>query len=116
MGLITANGGLLTKHALGIYSAQPPSSPFRRIAVADEDVAHESRAAAPEHVGPVTIEASTVMHDRSGPTHALFAGLAADGRRTWGVSEDDATMKAAMAEELAGRSAHLDADGHLHLS
>ena len=116
LGLITANGGLLTKHALGLYSCAPPTSPFRRIALADDDIDHRRREAAPDHVGVVTLEASTVMHDRNGPTHALFAGLTADGRRTWGVSEDPATMKAAMTEELAGTNADLDADGCLHLS
>jgi acetyl-CoA C-acetyltransferase len=116
LGLATANGGLLTKHALGLYSAQPPVTPFRRLALSDDDVKHGRRDAAPDHVGVVTIEASTVMHDRNGPTHALFAGLTADGRRTWGVSEEPATMKAAMADELAGTRADLDADGKLHLS
>ena len=28
-GLITANGGYLTKHAFGVYSATPPSTPFQ---------------------------------------------------------------------------------------
>ena len=28
-GLITANGGYLTKHAIGVYSAEPPAKPFQ---------------------------------------------------------------------------------------
>ena len=56
------------------------------------------------------------MHDREGPIRALFAALTADGRRVWGNSTDDATMQTAMAEELCGTSAHLAADGVLHLN
>ena len=42
-GLITANGGYITKHAFGVYSRQRPSTPFRhddlqaRVAVMDKD-------------------------------------------------------------------------------
>ena len=115
LGLVTANGGLLTKHALGLYAAHPPAAPFRRTSLSAEAVDLQPREAAPEHVGPITLEASTVMHDREGPTHALFAGLIADGRRVWGTSTDDAVMKAAMTTELAGTSADLDADGRIHL-
>jgi acetyl-CoA C-acetyltransferase len=115
LGLVTANGGLLTKHALGIYSTQPPSTPFRRIPLAADDVPHRQREAAPEHIGDVTIEACTVMHDHDGPSRAVFALLTADGRRTWGNSDDEATMKAAMTQELCGSVAHLDATGRLDL-
>jgi len=116
LGLITANGGLLTKHALGLYAGHPPQAPFRRTALSSEDVPHQAREAAPDHVGAVTLEASTVMHDRNGPTHALFAGLTVDGRRVWGTSSDASVMQAAMTTELAGTSADLDADGHIHLA
>jgi len=115
LGLVTANGGLLTKHALGLYAAHPPQGPFRRTSLAPEDVPLQSRGAAPEHVGAMTIEASTVMHDRNGPTHALFAGLVDDGRRVWGTSTDDGVMQAAMTTELAGAAADLDVDGRVHL-
>ena len=114
LGLATANGGFLTKHALGLYSAQPPAAPFRRLPLGDSDVPHGRREAAPEHAGPVTIEASTVMHDHNGPTRALFA-LLTDGRRTFGNSDDPAVMKAAMTDELCGTAADLDADGTVRL-
>lgn len=114
-GLVTANGGFLTKHALGLYSATPPTTPFRRRRLAAADVAHDARVAAPEQVGPVTIEASTVMHEHDGPVRALFATLTADGRRAWGASDDSETMALAMKQELNGTAAELTADGALHL-
>jgi len=115
LGLATANGGFLTKHALGLYSAQPPSTPFRRLPLTDDDVAHDAREAAPDHTGAVTIEATTVMHDHDGPSRALFALLTTDGRRTFGSSNDAALMKTAMTDELCGTTADLDGDGTVRL-
>ena len=111
LGLATANGGFLTKHALGLYSAQPPTTPFRRLSLTDNEIAHDWRDAAPDHSGPVSIEASTVMHDHDGPRRALFALLTDDGRRTFGSSEDAAVLKSAMTDELIGTAADLDANG-----
>ena len=36
MGLITANGGFLTKHAMGVYSTEPPPQPFGWASTQDE--------------------------------------------------------------------------------
>ena len=113
LGLVTANGGMLTKHALGLYSTRPPDRPFRRTRV--DDVANDPRELAADHVGPVTIEASTVMHGHDGPIRGLFAALTADGRRAWGTTDDPGTMAAAMTQELNGTPATIDADGRLHL-
>ena len=116
LGLVTANGGLLTKHALGLYAAHPPAAPFRRTSLSPDEVPLQARKAAPDHVGPVTLEASTVMHDREGPTHALFAGLISTTVDGCGApAADDAVMKAAMTSELAGTAADLDAEGRIHL-
>jgi acetyl-CoA C-acetyltransferase len=111
LGLVTANGGFLTKHALGIYSATPPARPFARHSLAEGDVAHDARAAAPDATGALAVEACTVMHDRNGPTHTLFALLTPDGRRTWGRSDDAAVATAAMTDDLVGSSVHLDDKG-----
>jgi acetyl-CoA C-acetyltransferase len=115
LGLATANGGFLTKHALGLYSAEPPRTPFRRIPLTDAQIPHEAREAAIDHTGTVTVEASTVMHDHNGPSRALFALLSPDGRRTFGSSEDAAVMTAVMTDELCGTGADLGADGTVRL-
>jgi acetyl-CoA C-acetyltransferase len=116
-GLVTANGGFLTKHALAVYSATPPAAQFRRVltpAGSDDDTA--IRALARDHSGPVTIEAGTVLHDHDGPQRALFALLDRTGRRTWGVSEDQAIMQAVSSgDDLVGPSASLSADGRVEL-
>jgi acetyl-CoA C-acetyltransferase len=115
-GLVTANGGFLTKHALGLYSAQPGRLPFRRIRVGAADVPHRARQLAAQPQAPVRVEACTVLHDRDGPVRALLAALCGDGRRAWGFSTDPALMTAAMTRELAGAAARIDPAGRLELS
>ena len=64
----------------------------------------------------MTVESYTVMHDRAGePETGLFALLTATGGRTWGSTHDRPTMDELIATEGVGRSADLDADGHVHL-
>jgi acetyl-CoA C-acetyltransferase len=115
-GLITANGGFLTKHALGVYSAHPGRRPFRRVRVADADVPQHARQLATQPPPAVVIEACTVLHDHAGPARALFATLCADGRRAWGFSTEPAVLNAAMTRELIGCAARIGRAGCLELS
>jgi acetyl-CoA C-acetyltransferase len=115
-GLVTANGGFLTKHALGIYSARPGRRPFRRVQVGGAEVAHHARDLATAPDSPVVIEACTVLHDHIGPARALFATLCGDGRRAWGFSTDPAVMNAAMTRELIGSAARVGPAGCLELT
>ena len=116
LGLVTANGGFLTKHALGLYSATPPPRRFRRQRLDPGQLSSEPREAAPDYAGPVVIEATTVMHEHDGPVRALFAALTPEGHRVWGSSDDTETMAAAMKQELCGSGADLEPDGTVHLS
>jgi acetyl-CoA C-acetyltransferase len=112
LALVTANGGHLTKHALGVYSTEPPSTPFRRHVLTPD---LEPRADAVEHTGDATIDAVTVLHGHDGPQQALFALLTDDGRRTWGNSTNADVMAAAESTELIGTAATLDGNGAVHL-
>jgi len=112
-GLITANGGFLTKHALGIYSATPAARPFVRTKLADSDVPHQAREAAPEATGTLTVEACTVMHDHNGPVRGLFALRTTDDRRAWGSSNDQAIMQRALSDDVIGTPAELDTEGQV---
>ena len=117
VGLITANGGFLTKHAFGVYSATPPRQAFRHADLQDEVDALPSRELATEVDGLVTIETSTVMHDRdSQPERAIVAALLDDGRRAWGESHDPDLMHELCTVETAGRDAHLAPDGTVTLT
>ncbi len=79
-GLSTSLGWYATKHALGIYSAQPPTQPFRHLKpVIDYPPA---RRALTSYVGEVVVEAFTVPYDRDGAPEALvISAITPDGNR-----------------------------------
>ncbi|QGG94591.1 acetyl-CoA acetyltransferase [Actinomarinicola tropica] len=105
LGLVTANGGLISKHAFGLYSTEPPAGGFRHDRPQDAVDAEPGRDAVVEHEGEVTVEAYTVMHGRDGePTQAIAACLLPDGRRTWATSSDAALMATFVDSEACGRA------------
>ncbi|MBA3303589.1 MAG: hypothetical protein H0U26_06940, partial [Acidimicrobiia bacterium] len=115
-GLCTANGGFLTKHALGVYSSAPPAAGFRWANPQSEVDALPRRRAAEDHVGPATLESCTVMYDRAGaPATGLAACLTPTGDRAWATTSDPATMAAMVTEELVGQPVTLAEGGGLHL-
>lgn len=115
-GLVWANGGYVTKHAIGVYAAHPPAAgAFRHAHPQDEVDALPRRAFAEgaEAAGPATVEAWTVVHDRDGAPDRAFAALRLpDGRRAWATATGDTAV--AMAEgEWVGRRVTRDAEGVL---
>lgn len=103
-GMITANGGYLTKHAFGIYSGEPTQEFVHQNVQAEVD-ATPQREAVDEHDGTVTIESYTVMFGSNGPGMGHAACLLPDGRRTWANTEDQDVMQAMTQEEFCGREA-----------
>ncbi len=101
--LITANGGYLTKHAFGVYSATPPQTPFRHQDLQPEVDATPSREVALDHHGDATVESYTVMYGSEGPTIAHVVCLTPDGRRAWANCDDVDVMQAMTREEFCGR-------------
>lgn len=117
LGLCTANGGYVTKHAFGVYSTRPPNAgTFRHAGPQDEVDALPRRELVEEHDGPVEIETYTVMHGRDGePERALAACLTPDGRRVWAGSSDEALMRSMVKEEHVGRAARVTPGGELEV-
>jgi acetyl-CoA C-acetyltransferase len=116
LGLVWANGGFTTKHAFGIYSTEPPATPFRHAYPQDQiDALPRRELALPnDAAGTATVEAYTVMHGREGEAEQAIAScLLADGRRAWGTSVDDGTVRALCDGEWVGRSVTLTEDGTL---
>lgn len=111
VGLVTANGGYLTKHALGLYSTEPPAEGFQALSVQDQVDALPHRAVLePEDsdyttAQPGQIETWTVMHDRDNqPETAIVAVLLDDGRRAWATATDaDVLAEFTSDAEQAGR-------------
>lgn len=116
VGLVTANGGFITKHAFGVYGTEPPATPFRHRDVQAEVDALPKRVLEEAPDGPIDIEAWTVLHGRDGATGGLVVGLLADGRRAWGTTADADQMHVMVTEELAGRKAELRPDGAFTLA
>jgi acetyl-CoA C-acetyltransferase len=107
LGLVTANGGFLTKHAIGVYGTAPPAAGIFRHAEPQPAVdALPATTLNPEPAGPATVESYTVTHARDGaPERAVLALTMPDGRRAWATSTDDATMRGLCREEGVGRRA-----------
>ena len=74
-GLVTANGGMLTKHAFGVYSTEPPGQPFQYQDVQSEVDEFPTRELAEGHVGEVSIEGLSVMYGADGLDTAYVACL-----------------------------------------
>jgi acetyl-CoA C-acetyltransferase len=107
VGLVSALGWYVAKHAIGIYSAAPPSRPWSPIDPYDDAVEGNDSvpALALEAVGQGTIETCTVAHDRDGvPVRGFVIGRLADGRRfVANTPEDPSTFQALMADDSVGR-------------
>ncbi|MCU1449991.1 MAG: acetyl-CoA acetyltransferase [Acidimicrobiales bacterium] len=116
-GLVTALGWYATKHAIGVYSTEPPPSGAFRHAHPQADVdALPRRDSVADHEGDVTIESYTVMHERDGsPAIGLVACLLPDGRRTWANTTEPGLMKTMTLEEFCGRPARLHDSGHIEV-
>ncbi|MEQ8689458.1 MAG: acetyl-CoA acetyltransferase [Pseudomonadales bacterium] len=107
-GLITANGGNLTKHAFGIYSATAPAREFKHEDVQAEIDATPKREVAMDFAGSATVEAYSVMYQGNDPSKAFLTCLTDDGARTWGVTEDKDLMADMIAREYVGRRVNLN--------
>jgi len=129
-GLVTANGGFLSKHSAGIYSTtpyadtHPASGGWERepsaVSVAARQAALVARcerenradvAAAPTGAG--TLEHTTVEHGRDGPVRAVSIGTmlpaaqgggADAGRRFLATSRDPAVLRWLLAADRAGET------------
>ena len=103
-GLITANGGYLTKHAFGVYSTEPPASPYQHADLQSEVDATFKREVSLDHNGTADIEGYAVMYGADGPNKAFMALRTPDDRRAWAVSEDVDVLTDMTREEFCGRS------------
>jgi len=116
MGLVTANGGYITKHAFGVYSTEPPVEGFRHAEPQAEVDALPRRQLRDEPAGEMAVETWTAMHDRDGnPENGIVLGLFDDGTRGLGTTTDPDALKALVTEDLAGRRAEITPDGAIQL-
>lgn len=106
-GMITANGGYITKHAFGIYSTEAPERPFQHADLQDQVDATLKRDVVIEHQGAGNVEGYSVMYGPQGVSKAFVAARLDDGRRAWGTSEDRDLLQSMTKEEFCGRQVNL---------
>ena len=106
-GLITANGGYITKHAFGIYSTEPPSQPFQHADLQSEVDQTLKREVVIGHSGEGIVEGYSIVFGPNGMEKAFVAARLADERRAWGVCQDEGVMQSMATEEFCGRSVKL---------
>ncbi|MDQ2635501.1 MAG: acetyl-CoA acetyltransferase, partial [Actinomycetota bacterium] len=114
--LVSANGGVLSKTSVGIYSTTP--SPLRQDASATLQAEIDARQAprhAPHPNGWATIETFTVEHTRKGKNGIVIGRLAANGDRFLAlVAPEDAELMDLLqtADDPVGQSIYVTALGH----
>lgn len=109
-GLVMANGGLVTKEAVGLFSTARPSRPFVREdpAVIQAEIDRARKAPLAEMPqGEATIETYAVLHDKNGPESAVvFGRLKAGNERFLANTPTDAAtlarLEATEALDLPG--------------
>ncbi|OOK74147.1 acetyl-CoA acetyltransferase domain protein [Mycobacterium kansasii] len=113
-GLITANGGYLTKHSFGVYSTEPPAE-FRWEDVQPVVDREPTTVGLVEWEGIGTVEAWTTPFTREGrPEKTFVAVRTPDGARSLGVITDPDTAAATVHDDIAdiaGAKVAIAADG-----
>jgi acetyl-CoA C-acetyltransferase len=113
-GLVTANGGYLTKHSFGVYSTKPPSDGYLYRDVQAEVKVYPTVRVAESFEGSAIAEATTVAYERDGSSVVLAACRSADGARVWGRSSDSDAVRAASTTEMSGTEVIVDPEGIVH--
>lgn len=107
LGLITALGWYMTKHAIGIYSSAPPARPWHWTEAYDDAIHGTGRvpSLAVEANGRGVVETCTVVHDREGlPKLGIVIGRLDDGRRFIANTPEDRTaFEALMVDTAVGQ-------------
>ena len=116
LGLITANGGNLTKHSIGIYGTRPPSTEFRWEDVQSEVNREPTRTALEHWDGIGSVEAWTAPFDRDGNPEKAFVAVRTPGdARTLAVMTASSDVDASVTEDIAGAKVQVHADGTAEL-
>jgi acetyl-CoA C-acetyltransferase len=115
LGLVTGVGGYLTKHALGLYSTDPPPEGFRWVDAQDQAEPMPRRELAEAVDGTATVESWAVQHGRYGEAERVLAAcLLDDGRRAWALSDDaDTVAEMRTGAEQVGRVVKIGPEGAL---
>jgi acetyl-CoA C-acetyltransferase len=116
VGLITANGGHLTKHSFGVYSAVPPRHEFRWEDVQPAVDSEPTCVGETEWSGVGTIESWTAPFTRDGEAEKAFLAVRTPaGTRALAVITDVDEAIASTREDIAGAQVTVHSDGTANL-
>lgn len=103
-GLVLANGGWMTKEAVGIYSTQKPGA----FTPAEPYATPKKKVEIKQESGPVTVESYTVVHGKDGPKTGILFTRREDGART--LARTNAEGMAILLEETSaiGRAGRVE--------
>jgi acetyl-CoA C-acetyltransferase len=89
-GLVGANGGIMSKYSVGVYSTTPVErKPDRSAQLQAQVDGWPTQAVTEKADGPAIIETYTVRRDAGRPTGIIIGRLAADDSRFLSTTEDD---------------------------
>lgn len=89
-GLVGANGGVMSKYSVGVYSTEPGDwTPDRGKELQDDIAALPKIPVTRNADGPGTIETYSVRYDWPVTTGVIIGRLDADGSRFMALSEDE---------------------------
>jgi acetyl-CoA C-acetyltransferase len=112
IGLTTALGWYLTKHAAALWSTRPPAQPFTCRHAQNEVDAQPRREPAGLVDASGILEASSVSYERGGtPSLAIVTAILDDGSRALANSRDADTLLALVERGLAGERVKITNDG-----
>ena len=115
-GLISANGGWITKHSFGVYGTTPPEHGFRWEDVQSAVDAEPTRTAEVEWSGVGTVETWTTPFDRDGSAEKAYVSVRTpQDSRTLAVITDAAEADATVREDIAGAKVQVHLDGTANL-
>ncbi|KOS55810.1 acetyl-CoA acetyltransferase [Rhodococcus rhodochrous] len=116
-GLVTANSGYLTKHAMGVYRTEPPAGGFRRLDVQAEVVGQPTTAALVSYAGTASAESWTVVYGRDGsPERGFLAARTAAGERTLAATTDAEDLARLTEVDVAGQRVSIAENGQFHFA
>ncbi|MGJ3649508.1 hypothetical protein ACLB0R_13680 [Sphingomonas sp. GlSt437] len=117
-GLVLANGGFLSKQAVGIYAAQPPID-WRPVDSSDLGSAINADPMPAIADGPATIrvETYTVGFAKGAPARGYCIGRTAEGARVLARTrqEDGAMLQTLLDRDPIGATAQIARDGEANL-
>ena len=115
-GLITANGGYLTKHSFGVYGTEPPAE-FRWEDMQPAVDREPTRDGLVEWEGVGTVESWTTPFHRDGqPERVFLAVRTPDGSRALAQISDPAAAEVTASEDIGGAKVAVAADGSATLN